>query len=447
MNPYERTKQLRKLRGMKLPDVLAMSTTNDPFNVGSSADVRVAEWFASMWDGHARPGMHLRRLHYAMLSTGELVDVNGERYVNDARCWQGLQVAAKRARALGLIDPEDVHDARNPAPIVNVAHRTAPEVTVGVNMWSYAYEMPAIEITSPTVSEFPGPYVDGFDYDRGDQPVLVEVWAEKSTVDDIVAPVCERYGVNYVSGKGYSSITGNVALLRRARESGRPVRVFYISDFDRAGNAMPVSVARWAEFFRETYAPDVDFKLTPLLLTADQVAEYDLPAAPDSGAVELDALEALHPGVLRRLLVDAIAPYFDDRLPARLNAAHRQATRDVDEQWAEHTAELHDDHDRVAAELARIVASYQAEVDEIAGRMRADLEPIETTLRNLRHAIGSAVRTFEPEIDARPEPEIDLPDEDDWLYVSSRDYFDQLAHYRRHKDSRAQEPTFVGGER
>lgn len=447
MTPYERTKQLRKLHGMKLPDVLAMSSTNDPFNVGSRADVRVAEWFTAMWDGHARPGMHLRRLHYAMLSTGEIVDVNGDRYVNDARCWQGLQIAAKKARALGLVDPEDVHDARNPAPIVNVVHRPAPDVAVHVDVWSYDHELPAIKITSPTMAQFPGPYVYGFDYDKGDQPVLVEVWAEKSTVDDVVAPVCAMYGVNYVSGKGYSSITGNVALLRRARESGRPVRVFYISDFDRAGNAMPVSVARWAEFFRETYAPDVDFKLTPLLLTADQVAEYNLPAAPDSGAVELDALEALHPGVLRQLLVDAIAPYFDQRLHSRLALGHREATRDAEQQWADHTTELRGRHDLAAAELADIVASYQAEVDTLAERMRADLAPIEDTLRNLRHAIGSAVRTFGPKICARPKPQIDVPEEDDWLYVSSRTYFDQIEHYRRHKDSRAGESSIAAGDR
>jgi hypothetical protein len=93
----------------------------------------------------------------------------------------------------------------------------------------------------------------------------------------------------------------------------KPVRIFYISDFDPSGDNMPIQVARQLEFWRSTYAPESDIKLTPLALTAAQALHYNLPRIPikDSdlskakfeaeygvGATELDALEALYPGDL-----------------------------------------------------------------------------------------------------------------------------------------------------
>jgi hypothetical protein len=39
------------------------------------------------------------------------------------------------------------------------------------------------------------------------QPYHVEVWAEKTTMNDILVPLCSSLGTNYVSGAGYQSIT------------------------------------------------------------------------------------------------------------------------------------------------------------------------------------------------------------------------------------------------
>ncbi len=103
------------------------------------------------------------------------------------------------------------------------------------------------------------------------------------------------------------TISNVVQLLRRVAAVSKPIRLFYISDFDPAGSIMPVAVARQVEYWRARYAPDTDIKLTPLALTAEQVAQYQLPRIPrketdqrragfeeryGAGAVELDALEA-----------------------------------------------------------------------------------------------------------------------------------------------------------
>jgi hypothetical protein len=83
--------------------------------------------------------------------------------------------------------------------------------------------------------------------------------------------------------------------------------VIYISDFDPAGNGMPVSVARKIEhILRRDGHDDLDIRIDPLVLTAEQVERYRLPRIPiketdarkrhfearfGTGAVELDALE------------------------------------------------------------------------------------------------------------------------------------------------------------
>src|SRR5262249_46457811 len=102
-------------------------------------------------------------------------------------------------------------------------------------------------------------------------------------------------------------------------------------------------------------AAGADVKLTPLVLTQEQVRHYSLPRVPikeaDSrrgnfeqaygeGAVELDALEALFPGRLENLVRAAVAPYRDTTFEERLAEAAKEANQAVREQWQEATADL-----------------------------------------------------------------------------------------------------------
>ncbi len=63
-------------------------------------------------------------------------------------------------------------------------------------------------------------------------------------------------------------------------ELGRPTRIFYISDFDPAGDCMPVAIARQFQFWLWKSGHNVDVKLTPLALTKEQVQKYQLPRKP-----------------------------------------------------------------------------------------------------------------------------------------------------------------------
>ena len=105
------------------------------------------------------------------------------------------------------------------------------------------------------------------------QPYHLEIWVEKSTMDDVLLPLCRRYHVNLVTGLGFMSITSVIGLLNRIVQSGER-RVLYISDFDPAGDGMPTAVARQIEYWLAHHALESDIKLTPIALTTEQVAAY-----------------------------------------------------------------------------------------------------------------------------------------------------------------------------
>ena len=168
--------------------------------------------------------------------------------------------------------------------------------------------------------------VTGFD---ARQDFIVEVWIEKSTQNDWLVPLCERRGVNLVVGIGEQSETRSRELAQRSAEFAVPVRVIYLSDFDPGGRSMPKAVARKVEFTIAKFGLDVDLQLIPLALTPDQCREYRLPRTPIKdterrkdkfeqtfgvGATELDALEALYPGELARLLDAEIDNFLDPDL-------------------------------------------------------------------------------------------------------------------------------------
>ena len=70
-----------------------------------------------------------------------------------------------------------------------------------------------------------------------DQPTLVEVWSEKSTVQGVLAPVLDDLGVTFRVMKGFGSFTA----VRQAAEDSNDVPddrdaiVLYIGDYDPSG--------------------------------------------------------------------------------------------------------------------------------------------------------------------------------------------------------------------
>jgi hypothetical protein len=103
---------------------------------------------------------------------------------------------------------------------------------------------------------------------EAEQLYYLEIWVEKTTMNDVLEPLCSRYQVNltciarrrtWITGADELSITAALDFVKRvapltlparASEAGRPARIFYVADgstelaevFDPAGRGMPVSV-------------------------------------------------------------------------------------------------------------------------------------------------------------------------------------------------------------
>ena len=62
--------------------------------------------------------IHNRGIHYMIVASGNVLLPNGERYINDKKCWEYLEHASKVARWLGYVPFSAISDERNSEPII-----------------------------------------------------------------------------------------------------------------------------------------------------------------------------------------------------------------------------------------------------------------------------------------------------------------------------------------
>lgn len=407
---------------------------------------RNASWFADVWATHCRPGMHLRSIHYKLMSLGSVLMPAGVRphegrghpaadpvqdairlpYENTEFCWLYVQKAALAARYWRLVDARDFEEHRSPEPIIHDAGARATPT-------------PSIEIAAAwPESGIPTPIVFGYDYREADQPLTIELWCEKSTMDHILEPLTHTLGVNYQPLTGMYSVTRGVEMLCRLQ---KPAIVLYVSDLDAAGCNMPTAFADALAHYGPIYAPGVDIRLKQLALTEDQVLAYALPrnvidhakASPYNrrfreehplGPCELDALEAIHSGELARLVRAAVAPYRDRTLSRRLAQAEAEAERRVHAAWDAETAEarqalmtIDDAIDEVEARLDTALRPHYEAITAVRATFDDELAPLEEERDEVRDQILNTA--IEMDLPERPVPAVNVP-EDGWLYIASR---------------------------
>lgn len=446
---YEDIKRIAQLTGMRTPDLLALASQNDPFYI-MPAQQQQAEWFAALWERFDLPaGVHLRRIHYRLVSQASpFAMFNGNPYQNTEKCWQDLSAASKSARCLGLVAADAFADKRNPDPVLVRQYSTLP--TPGVMIHDCDWWTPRIDADLASDIDWQIPDVRTTGYTASDhdaQPFHLELISEKSTMDDVIIPLCRQLGINYAPFTGFASITGAVELLKRTRQANKDCIVFYISDFDPAGSFMPPSVARQLEFWRPQYAPDQQVLLKPIVLTLDQVKQYQLPPVPIKesdkrqdnfltkygvlGATELDALEALHPGELAKVIRREVAPWRDSGAYAKQYHANCEADERVSEQWNAISRPHEWRLKRLREQAKTICEQYQDALESLRQAMNADMEPIEQELERLQLAIKADFADFDPVLPDAYESPITLPETFDGLFDSRRDYLDQLSAYKR----------------
>jgi hypothetical protein len=414
---YEGLKVLAKDLGRPVETLVAQSPQSDPFYASRPGRREAAKWFAALWERFDFPrGIHLRRIHYALVSQREPVELaEGKHYENTLECWQKLCVASRDARHLELV-PADWWSDKKSTALIHLVEPLPAEVTLEQGELSAMTDMPEpprLELIPPTVA----------------QPYHIELWCEKTTINDILLSLDEQYGgLNIITGEGELSLTACVQVVDRAIASGRPVRILYISDFDPAGQSMPLTVARKIEHLIYRRGLDLDIQVRVVALTREQVIEYEIPSIPlketerraadfheqhGGLAAELDALEALHPGELRRILAQEIERYFDPDLAAEEFASELE----------EITETAHEEHREELDEL-----------EEAWGEIATSIESWNEQAQGVWRSIARNLLDAAPDPDDHAWPEAREPDEDDDpLFDSTRDYVEQMGRYKQYQ--------------
>ena len=426
---YERIKQLAKAQRLSVNDLIVLAPQNDPFYTGTPNDWALGQWFADLWHAFGYERAHLRRVHYQIVSQSPPVILpNGKPYENTVECWDMLNLASKAARYLRLVNPEAFNDRRTPDVLVFADHdEPDPAIRVyGSYRLRDLFQFP----------DFPDPPYYSVSGYRAVQPYHLEVWCEKSTMNDVLAPLCQRYNANLQTGMGEMSITATLALVHRLQQAEKPARILYVSDFDPAGQSMPVAVSRKIEYFVRTLGLVLDIRVFPVVLTLDQVQYYQLPRTPIKeterrrvgfeqrhgfGAVELDALEALYPGELAAVLGRCLEHYYDTTLAQRVREQQEGVEAVLETYWhevmsnhADEVDELRVGHARLKAEIEGVMQAYGEQVTALWSQLRRELEEADGV------------------IEGYPVPGPYLYDELGMgLYDSQRDYLEQIEAYKQ----------------
>ncbi len=292
--------------GLGLGKLSVLAAQNDPFRVATPSRERDGQWLTMQIERFdlGKRTVHLRGLHYMLVST-EAVKPDGLPYKNNDADWLWLQAdAAKAARWLGLVPFEQIVDARNTPPVIRIFALPIPEpwLRVGVDV-----EIPSADEIEPSVD------VTGF---MGVQPYKLVLYGEKTSLGEVLAPIAEARKADLYLPAGEISDTLMHTMAKIGAEDGRPMVVLTFSDCDPAGWQMPLSIGRKLQGLKALLFPDLEFEVYRVALTPDHVREYGLPSTPlketekradkwtaATGVMqtEIDSLAALQPQLLARI--------------------------------------------------------------------------------------------------------------------------------------------------
>jgi hypothetical protein len=395
VGPLRETIEAAKVEtGLGLGQLTALSPQNDPYRLDTPASHAVGKWLAEQMErlGLLHRRLHLRGIHYALL--GSTAMPNGEPYLNTGECWDWLQEeAAKAARWLGYVPFDAIADARNAAPVIRIRERAEPEPVISVMP---DIIMPSVDDLEPKVS------LRGF---RGQQPYRLAFYGEKTSLEPILSPIADRYDADLFLPTGEISDTQMCVMANAGADDGRSLIVFVIADFDPAGNQMAVSIGRKLQALRDLLFPELRFRLYPIALTADQVREFELPSTPlkatekradrwreEHGGLEqteVDALATLRPELLRRIVNEAVEPFYDRGLASRVFEAKGK--------WLDAAREALDE--QMNSETMLIIrARAEAQIETI----REQIEEIESATEQATEGLDLDLPV--PEV---PEAEVD----------------------------------------
>ena len=172
-----------------------------------------------------------------------------------------------------------------------------------------------------------------------DQDVYIEVWVEKDALSGVLKRVTNKYGINIMVNRWYSSASAMFDSFERFKDAynnDKSIVILYLGDYDPSGMDMIRDIRDRIKEFYEWYKnledashseyddySDMDFTVTPIALTREQITKYNPPPNPakrtdprskwfiDEHGTSSWEVDALKPEILNTILTDAIIDLID----------------------------------------------------------------------------------------------------------------------------------------
>ena len=335
---YEAIKEFAKEQGKSVKNYYVLKLGNDPYYFATESRIRQAKWCADivnqmLTDLQIAKSHDRKAFYYALSknvkrpvsSTSGRIDffrVFGIEYNSD---WQWLQQGIKYARLLGILPMEAIVEKKNPQP----------------SIWAKYYRHSDFSDLVPDINTIIDAIVERTEVTKYFNPLLlqkyhVEIWTEKTTLNDILDALCKKYKVNLQPFSGEATLTRVYELMKRIKQFDKPIRILYISDYDKSGHNMPVATGRKIKWFIDNRYPNVELTLEKILLTKEQIEKYDLPSAPDDpNKVEIDALPIFVKGETEKIVENAISQYIDIKAIQKVEEINSAIVGEVRERLSE----------------------------------------------------------------------------------------------------------------
>jgi hypothetical protein len=243
-----------------------------------------------------------------------LVGAHG--YPKDEAAYARLIEMLSRARRARLIPMESIRDDRAESMGGGGGYQSTAEWWDGVRSSARYYRRPLTE----------------------GQPRAVEVWVEAAGMMPMIARVTSDFGVAVYCSGGFESVGAKHDAARRLAGRDVPTVVLSIGDQDPSGLALVDAAAEDVMAFAAELGAEPP-TVTRLAVTAEQVADYALPTAPQKATDrrgdhmgETVQAEALSPDQLSAIVRAGLEAVVD---LAALDAVRRRSERERDELVAE----------------------------------------------------------------------------------------------------------------
>lgn len=446
----------------KVDDLIVLAKDNDPFFIGTDTHLKMAEWYSKIYVEMDKNKTNPRSIHYFAYAK-QMPKWDGAQYLNTDNNSKYVGNASKYARYLGLVSYESVTDVKNPDPIINREYGNSRIYFPYSNTIGFDFERGTevdfddwVESLSNSAAALVKSEISNSDL----QPYHIEVFIEKEDMNDVLQPICYENDINLQAFKGEGSLSAASLFVDRIKGISKKVRIFYISDFDPKGLSMPIGFARKVEKRVSDLGIQEKIKIKQLALTKKQVIKYELPRVPikdtdlckknfeeknGEGAAELDAIEAIHKGLLREIIEHAIKPYIDTEIGGRAenkvdevkqqihSLVHNKFNRDELKAHVNTFNELLRERDAIREPYQDRIEAVKQQISQIEDEMKNATSESSIKIEKQRDLVKQRM----PNIDlscidmSLPLSTLEVSENDaDWLYDSGRDYLTQLKHYR-----------------